>query len=63
MVTDSTRPSAVTAVIRASPAGDSSTSCWGPSAIGSIPDSSSTVATHSVFEPEYSGYPIASMMM
>ena len=49
--------------MRARPAGDSSTICCSPSRAGRVPASSSTVATQIVLEPEYIGYPIASMMM
>ena len=45
-----------------SPAGDSSTSRVTGSVMGSIPVSSSTVATHIVFEPDMAGYSVDSMI-
>lgn len=58
-----TFPSAHSHRTRMRPAGDSSVSSVTGSTMGRMPSSSSTVATHIVFEPDIAGYSVDSMTM
>ena len=61
-VTPVTLPPAQVARTRISPAGASSVTSVTGSVIGSMPVSSSTVATHIVFVPDIPGYSTCSMI-